>query len=145
MPNNFLNFDLNYILSKTLPVWSELKNRRIFITGGTGFLGKWILESVSWANKKLKLNAEAVVLTRNVDKFLKKFPHFVHYESLKFYEGNVLDFKYPKGHFSHIIHAATDSNYANVSSWEMLETIILGTKYTLEFAKNCKAKKFLFV
>jgi nucleoside-diphosphate-sugar epimerase len=145
MYDNLLSSDLDYILSRTLSIWNELKGQRIFITGGTGFLGSWILESFAWANKKLKLNSEAIVLTRDATSFLKKFPHFTNDKSLQFYEGNILDFKYPKGNFSHIIHAATDSNYARVSSWEMLETIIQGTKYTLAFAKNCSVKKFLFV
>lgn len=145
MPDTFLSDDLNYILSQTLPIWKELKNQRIFITGGTGFLGSWILESFIWANEKLKLNSEAVVLTRDAASFLKKRSHFSSEKSLHFYEGNILDFKYPKGHFSHVIHAATDSNYSRVSSWSMLETIIQGTKYILEFAKNCGVKKFLFI
>jgi len=145
MYDNLLSLDLDYILSRTIPIWDELKGQRIFITGGTGFLGTWILESFAWVNNKLKLNSEAVVLTRDAASFLKKCPHFTSDKSVQFYEGNILDFKYPKGNFSHIIHAATDSNYARVSSWEMLETIIQGTKYTLEFAKNCKVKKFLFI
>jgi nucleoside-diphosphate-sugar epimerase len=145
MSDNLLNNDLDYILSQTVSIWDELRNQRIFITGGTGFLGSWILESFAWANKKLKLNSEAVVLTRDATSFFKKFPHFTKDKSLHFFEGNILDFKYPKGNFSYIIHAATDSNYTRVSSWDMLETIIQGTKYTLEFAKSCKVKKFLFV
>lgn len=145
MYDNILGNDLDYILSRTLSIWNELKDQRIFITGGTGFLGSWLLESFIWANKKLKLNAEAVILTRDIANLLKKCPNLVNERSLKFYEGNILNFKYPKGNFSHIIHAATDSNYAKVSSWEMLETIIQGTKYTLEFAKHCRVKKFLFV
>ncbi|MGC1853813.1 MAG: NAD(P)-dependent oxidoreductase [Candidatus Aquirickettsiella sp.] len=145
MANNILSLDLDYILSQTFSIWNELKDQRIFITGGTGFLGSWILESFAWANRKLKLNSEAVVLTRDATSFLKKCPHFTNDKSLKFYEGNILDFKYPQGHFAYVIHAATDSNYARVSSWDMLETIIQGTKYTLEFAKMSGVKKFLFV
>ncbi len=143
--DNILSLDLDYILSRTSSIWNELKDQRIFITGGTGFLGSWILESFAWANRKLKLNSEAVVLTRDATRFLKKCPHLFNDKSLKFYEGNIVDFKYPKGKFSHIIHAATDSNYARISSWDMLETIIQGTKYTLEFARNSSVKKFLFV
>lgn len=145
MYDNFLSSDLDHILSRTLSIWDELKGQRIFITGGTGFLGTWILESFAWANKKLKLNSEAIILTRDATSFLKRCPHFINDKSLQFYEGNILNFKYPKGNFSHIIHAATDSNYSRISSWDMLETIIQGTKYTLEFAKNCNVKKFLFV
>lgn len=145
MTDTLLSNDLNYIYSQTLTIWDELKDQRIFITGGTGFLGSWILESFSWINKKLKLNAEAIVLTRDAEGFLKKLPHLINDKSLQFYEGNIVDFKYPKGKFSYVIHAAADSNYTRVSSWEMLETIIQGTKHTLEFAKNSNVSKFLFI
>lgn len=145
MNDKLITSDLNYIFLQTLSMWNELRNQRIFITGGTGFLGSWILKSFVWINKKLKLNAEAVVLTRNPKNFLKKYPDFINEKSLQFYEGNIINFKYPKGNFSYIIHAATDSNYSRISSWVMLETIIQGTKYTLEFAKNCGVKKFLFI
>lgn len=145
MSVNSIENDLNYIIEETLGLWEELRHQRIFITGGTGFLGSWILESFSKANKKLKLNAEMVVLTRTPTLFLKKFPHLINDNSLKFHEGNVTNFSYPKGKFSYVIHAATETNYSKISSWDMLETIIQGTKYTLEFSKNCEVKKFLFV
>lgn len=145
MKQNHLENDLNYILYETLSLWEELREQRIFITGGTGFLGRWILESFLWANKKLNLNAEAVILTRDIKKFSIKFPFFFIHKSLKFHEGNIIDFKFPEGYFSYIIHAATDSSYAQVNSLSMLDTIIQGTKHSLEFSRHCGVKKFLFI
>ena len=145
MDDNLLSNDLDFILSRTVSMWNELKGKRIFITGGTGFLGTWILESFVWANSKLKLNAEAVVLTRNPTNFLNKYPHLANNKALKFYEGDIKNFTFPQGNFSHVIHAATESSYSKISPWEMWETIIYGTKYILEFAKNCRAKKFLLI
>ena len=62
---NPLAQDLDHILAHTEGLWEELRDRRIFITGGTGFIGCWLLESFLWANRKLSLGAEAVVLTRD--------------------------------------------------------------------------------
>ncbi|MFM2322410.1 MAG: hypothetical protein RLZZ225_563 [Pseudomonadota bacterium] len=145
MKKNSLKNDLNYILSETLLLWEELKEQRIFITGGTGFIGRWILESFLWANEKLNLNAEAVILTRDVKKFSMKCPSFFSHKSLKFHEGNIIDFEFPEGYFSYIIHAATDSSYAQVNSLSMLDTIVQGTKHSLDFARYCGVKKFLFI
>ena len=51
-----------------------MREMRLFLTGGTGFFGKWLLESILWMNNEYSLNATATVLTRDPDKFVRKFP-----------------------------------------------------------------------
>ena len=54
MSNPIAN-DLDHILAHTEGLWKEGRGKRIFITGGTGFIGCWLLESFAWANDKLDL------------------------------------------------------------------------------------------
>jgi nucleoside-diphosphate-sugar epimerase len=147
MYSNPLENDLNYIFEHTAPLWEELRNQRIFITGGTGFFGQWLLESFCWINKKLTLNAKAVVLTRDAKSFAKKSPTIFQDKALYFYEGNVINFQYPEGCFYCVIHAAAEGGiqFKTLSDFLMLETIVQGTKRTLEFTKNCQAEKILFI
>ena len=103
--------DLEHIIKYAGDVLEEFRDKKIFITGGTGFFGIWILETLAWANAKLNLNIEAVVLTRNIKNFKKKAPHIVNNKSFSFIEDDVKKFKYPKQKFNYVIHAATDFHY----------------------------------
>jgi nucleoside-diphosphate-sugar epimerase len=137
--------DLDHILNHTRSLWDELCGERIFITGGTGFFGCWLLESFAWANDRLRLNAEASVLTRNLDAFRMKAPHLAAHPAIQFHKGDVRSFEFPTGTFSHIIHAATESSAKlNAESpLTMFDTIVEGTHHTLEFTRQCGARKFL--
>ena len=136
--------DLEHILSNTRPLWEHLRGGRIFVTGATGFFGIWLLESFAFANKSLDLGANLVGLSRDPDAFYRKVPHLAQESSIASHRGDVRDFDFPHGSFTHVIHAGTTSS-APVPPSEMLDTIICGTKRTLEFAMAAGAKRFLFV
>jgi nucleoside-diphosphate-sugar epimerase len=142
---NPLATDLDHVLAHTTGLWEELRGQRIFITGGTGFFGCWLLESFAWANDKLDLNASALVLTRNVESFRKKAPHLASHPAIQFQTGNICSFEFPKGNFSHIIHAATEASAKLIEENPLLmfDTIVEGTRRTLEFARHSGAKKIL--
>ena len=136
--------DLEHVLSHTRPRWEHLRGGRIFVTGATGFFGIWLLESFAFANKSLDLGAKLVGLSRNPDSFYAKVPHLAQESSIALHRGDVREFDFPQGSFTHVIHAGTTSS-APVPPSEMLDTIIRGTKRTLEFAVSAGAKRFLFV
>lgn len=144
-PKNPLCDDLDHILGQTGTMWEELRGARLFITGGTGFFGCWLLESFLWANEAHNLGATVVVLSRDPEAFARKAPHLAQSPFVTLHAGDVRSFPFPEGEFSHIIHAATEAS-AKLNAEApilMLDTIIEGTRRVLDFAVACGAKKFL--
>lgn len=142
---NPLAKDLDHVLAHTRDLCGELRGQRIFITGGTGFFGCWLLESLLWANDKLGLNASAVVLTRNPAAFREKVPHLAAHPALQLYAGDIRSFDFPPGAFSHVIHAAADysSSLGNDDALLMFDTVAEETRRVIELARQRGARKFL--
>jgi nucleoside-diphosphate-sugar epimerase len=141
--------DLQHILSCSLScsdgLWEELRGARIFITGGTGFFGCWLLESFCYANDRLGLGATLTALTRSPEAFSAKARHLARHPSIRLLAGDVRSFPFPRERFSHVIHAATDASASlnRDHPLVMLDTIVEGARHTLDFALACGARRFL--
>jgi nucleoside-diphosphate-sugar epimerase len=142
---NRLAPDLELILTNTESLWDELRGEQVFITGGTGFFGCWLVESFCFVNRILGLGAKATILTRNPEAFAQKCPHLASDVAVTLQAGDVRSFLFPEGEYSHVIHAATaaSASQADAAPLEMLATIVAGTERTLEFAVTHGAKRFL--
>ena len=139
--------DLHDIFDRTRELWEDLRGQRLFLTGGTGFFGRWLLESFAYANEALGLGASVVVLTRNADAFRGAQPRLADNPAIRFHGGDVKDFEFPAGPFSHIIHAAATSareTFENADLLRKFDTVVGGTRRVLEFAAACGARKLLY-
>lgn len=137
--------DLEHIVRHTADLWPDLAGRRVFVTGGTGFFGRWALEGFARACDRLNLGAQAVVLTRRPDEFRHVAPHLANHPAISIVPGDVRTFEFPPGEFAAVLHMATDADVGLIDREpvEMVNTIIDGTRRTLEFAKSCGARRFL--
>ena len=127
--------------------WSPLRGARIFITGGTGFFGKWLLEVLGEADRAFNLGVEAVVLSRDPSGFLNAMPHLRDAHWLSLQQGDIASFVFPHGAFTHILHGAASAdasaNFADPPS--MRRTIIEGTRRVMVFAGRQRAPRLLFL
>ena len=139
--------DLEDIVKRTLDFWPKLKGQNIFITGGTGFFGHWLVESFLEANDKLALGAKAYLLTRNINNVFERSPHLSKRNDLVWIEGDIATFDLPEGIFPVVIHAATDTYDKGVkeSPDNIIATIVDGTRRVLFFAKQAKTNTLLYV
>ena len=137
--------DLEHVLANTTDVWDALRGERIFITGGTGFVGTWLIESLVWANRRLNLNAQAVVLTRNPDAFRAKAPFSANDASVHLVKGSLQNFEFRDDDCAFVIHAATDQ--VAPSRDEPAGTFdreLNGTRRVLEYVRARGVKRLLF-
>ncbi len=133
------------LLSALRPLCSELEGRKIFLTGGTGFFGKWLLESFLRVNKIFELKAQVTVLSRHPNEFLAQNPWLAAESSVTFLPGDVRDFTFPKSHFDFVIHAATEASakLERENPKEMYAVIVDGTRRVLEFAANAGVSRLM--
>lgn len=139
--------DLNLILEKANESFEEMRSKTVFITGGTGFFGKWILESFLYANKVRDLDINLYVLTRNVSRFRSSYPHLAANACVTLIEGDIATFEFPTIQCSYLIHAATDADTSlHLKEPEKtLLSMIEGTRRVLQFAKYANVAKLLLV
>jgi dTDP-glucose 4,6-dehydratase len=148
--------DLEHVLAHTRGLWEAARGRNFFVTGGTGFFGRWLLESFAFINGRLELDAHMTVLSRSPEAFASKAPGLAGHPAISFVRGDVRELQrdqvlaqLPRGHsgeFTFIIHAATESGstLGQDDPLAMFDTIVQGTRATLDFAAGSGTRRFLF-
>lgn len=116
-----------------------LNNKRIFIVGGTGFVGKNILNYLKIHEIEF---ANVTILTRNINNFKSSYPELTDIPNLSYHECDVLNLKYFGSDFDFVINGATAS-IQNVNSTQLLNESILGTLNVLEYAKNASVSSLI--
>lgn len=123
--------DLDHVVDAVGLRWERLRGQRLLLTGGTGFIGKWLLATFLHANRRLRLEARVVVLSRRPDAFLRDFPELRAAAEIDWLAGDVRELA-PESStgVSFAIHAATDVAAASTPA-DILETCITGTRRLL--------------
>lgn len=139
--------DRDHIVGLAEADFRALAGSRLFITGGTGFFGTWLLEALAAANACLGTGITAAILSRDPDQFARRSPHLAANPAFLWWRGDVRSFPPPPGRFDHIIHGATAASAAlnSQSPREMFDTIVHGTERVLEFALGAGATSHLFL
>ena len=137
--------DLTHVLDRTAQHWEALRGRRLFITGGTGFVGTWLLEGLAFANKALDLGTTAVVLTRDPHRFRARAPHLADDPAIELLEGDFTSFDWPAGEFAYVIHGATADPKDYPAAPGFFGADLRGAEHILRFARHASTRRFLFI
>jgi len=146
-PDSILSEDLENICHGIVPIWSRLDRSRLFLTGGTGFFGRWLLRSLRHARDHYGIDTQAVVLTRDPEAFEKAAPEIFYCDRFTFVRGDINNFEFPQESFDYIIHAAADSSDRILKNdpITMCKSIVNGIQRVLDLACQSPSARLLFV
>ena len=139
--NHLLKEDINRIIKHTKKYFYSLSGKRLLLTGGNGFLGKYFIEIIKEHNKFLKKPVELIVFDNTFKKnsFSKKY-------NIRLVKKDVSKkFSYKKK-LDVIVHAAGIASpfYYRKKPIETLEVAINGTINCLTLAKKHNSKFIFF-
>jgi dTDP-glucose 4,6-dehydratase len=138
--------DLDEILRLTAPdTWEALRRQSVFITGGTGFVGKWLLEALLHADRSLGLGMGISVLTRSPDAFAVASPHLAQASAVELVRGDILDLPQPTRPYTSVIHAALPVTTLHDSLADLEAVASAGTQRVCRFAAAAGARRLLHV
>jgi nucleoside-diphosphate-sugar epimerase len=138
--------DLDEAIAHAARDLRALAGARLFVTGGTGFIGRWLLAVLARAHATMNLGLAVTVLTRSRAAFARRSPQLAADPMVRFVEGDVRSFAFPEGGVSHVIHAATDtSTEADRDPLLLIDTIVNGTRRVLDFSRAAGARRVLLL
>lgn len=140
--------DMDYIRREGLTLWPQLKGARLFITGATGFFGRWLLESLFSANERHDLGVRVIALSRDPEAFLDSAPHLAG-PGLGWMRGSIATLEpevFEGDSFDMVIHLATESDMQSSQANPLAAVGVItdGTRRALEVAARTGARRFLF-
>lgn len=118
------------------PLWPRLEGARLFFAGGTGFIGRWMLEALARA----PIDVEVTLLSRDPAAFAARAPNLA--RRFTVIRGDVTNFTTPHHDFTHVIHGATDASAALTANdpRRMFDTILTSTQRMIDLALASEAR-----
>lgn len=138
--------DLDHVLLHTQGLWEALRGARLFVTGGTGFFGRWMIESFLRANEEFALGARVRLLTRNEARLAANAPHIVDHAAVDVVTGDIRTLASTDIRCTDVLHMAAETTYppGGVSSADAFDSAVVGTQCVLDLAHRCGSRRLLF-
>jgi len=143
--NNIIIQDLEYITEQDIP-WNYFDGKYVLVTGATGMLATYIVETLLFIKEKLNINVTVLALSRDIIAAKKKYSE--HKKNVNLIHIKA-DLNYPfniEGRVDVVIHTAS---YASPKFYKTdpvgtIKPNLLGTLNLLDMSVEKKVEKFLF-
>ena len=118
-----------------------LRDRRVLITGGTGFVGTWLTEMIAYLNDEFGLGIRVALLAPHASDFGRRVPHLATRTDVELMERDVRDISALPDDVTHVIHAAgTPDNRVHASDpMRTMSVVTAGTAAVMRAAVGASA------
>lgn len=148
LDNKIFKEDLSYIVHTKSIDWGKFSDKTIFITGGTGLIGFYVINSILFYNKLYKADIRIIALVRDIEKAKKLFEKQLQEKcDLKFINGTIENLPEIAEHIDYIIHGAspTSSEFFLKKPVETIRISVNGTINILELAREKQINNMVFL
>ncbi|HEU0044475.1 NAD(P)-dependent oxidoreductase [Sphingomonas sp.] len=137
--------DIDAAVDAVGDAWRTLSGKRLLVTGGTGFIGRWMLEALLAAEHRYGLGAKVRVLSRDPAAFARKAPHLA--AAFELVAGDVLTLPASGEPVDYVLHAAADASAElnRTDPARMFDTVVTGTRRVLDHAVAARATRLFFL
>jgi nucleoside-diphosphate-sugar epimerase len=139
--------DLDDAIGRDPSIWEDFRGATVLLTGGTGFIGSWMVATLRHASQRLQLGTKIILLTRNPDSPRLRALGFTGQPDIAMIAGDVRQPIICDAPLTHVVHAATDAS-AKLNAerpQEMVDTIIDGTRQVLACVQRLHPRRVLFL
>ncbi|MBI3891529.1 MAG: NAD-dependent epimerase/dehydratase family protein [Candidatus Wallbacteria bacterium] len=125
---------------------APLMGDTILVTGGTGFVGTWLAETLACLNDDFGFKLKVALLSRSVDRFKVVYPHLGNRPDFRLIRADVRNIYDLPSETNWLVHAAStpDSRFHSTNPVETMTVIADGTVAVIRGLDRCSNfKKFL--
>lgn len=140
--------DVRFVLAACHDELKALSGKTLLLTGGSGFVGSYLVESIIAFNRTHDCAPCHLLLpTRSLSATRAKWPHFFGVEGVDWFEWDGFTLMPPGDACDYIIHAASPADPASYlhSPMQTMEDIARGTGGVLHYAKRAGVRKLLYL
>lgn len=138
--------DIKRVTALPLP-WDRLRGKSILLTGASGLIGTFLADVLMEKNVADGLTVKILAVGRNEEKAKERFSDYWEKENFSFLSVDINTPLSIDTHADFVIHAASNTHprlYADDPVGSLM-TNILGTYHLLEYAREMKSDRFVFV
>ncbi|MBA3024402.1 MAG: NAD(P)-dependent oxidoreductase [Gammaproteobacteria bacterium] len=140
--------DVRRVLEECRGTLQKLSGKTLLLTGGSGFVGSYLVESIIAFNRKNEDEPCRLLLpTRSVAQAQKKWPQLWGIPHIEWFEWDGSVLSHPCDHCDYVIHAASPADPASYlhDPMQTMEDIANGTRAVLHFARRSGVRTLLYL